>query len=69
VAGIDPITGQLTALFDPRRHNWEEHFGWNGAQVVGRTAKGRVSIAVLDMNDADYVALRASLIVEGLFLQ
>src|SRR5437588_10186611 len=35
LSGLDPETGQMTRLFDPRKHNWEEHFDWNGALLVG----------------------------------
>ena len=35
---------------------------------MGRTAIGRVTIAVLAMNDADAVKVREALIEEGLFL-
>jgi hypothetical protein len=26
IAGIDPKTGKLTPLFNPRRHKWAKHF-------------------------------------------
>ncbi len=26
LAGLDPLTGLLTELFDPRRHGWTDHF-------------------------------------------
>jgi 5-methylcytosine-specific restriction endonuclease McrA len=38
VAGIDPRSGRLTRLFDPRRDNWTRHFHCRGPIVVGRTA-------------------------------
>jgi hypothetical protein len=44
IAGIDPVTGQLTALFHPRRQRWERHFMWNGAILVGRTRIARATI-------------------------
>src|SRR5262245_54623534 len=27
LSGIDPLTSQLTMLFNPREHSWTEHFG------------------------------------------
>jgi hypothetical protein len=30
ISGIDPLTGKLTKLFNPRRHKWERHFRWDG---------------------------------------
>jgi 5-methylcytosine-specific restriction endonuclease McrA len=38
IAALDPETGELVRLFDPRRQYWHEHFAWNasGEQVLGR---------------------------------
>jgi hypothetical protein len=67
IAGLDPLTRRLTRLFNPRRHRWEWHFRWNGPMLVGRTAIGRVTIAVLAMNGPYLMGLREELIEEGLF--
>jgi hypothetical protein len=67
IAGIDPLTRKITKLFNPRRHEWNRHFRWNGPYLIGRTAIGRTSIVVLAMNDPDVVRVRRSLIEEGLF--
>ena len=67
IAGMDPLTGKLTKLFNPRRHKWERHFRWDGAYLVGRTGIGRTTVAVLAMNDPDVIRVRRSLIDEGLF--
>jgi hypothetical protein len=67
IAGLDPETGRLTPLFNPRRHKWGRHFRWQGAYLVGRTAIGRATIAVLNMNHPFRVQLREGLIAEGLF--
>jgi 5-methylcytosine-specific restriction endonuclease McrA len=37
IAGIDPVTGNLARLFNPRSDSWEEHFHWLGAELAGRT--------------------------------
>jgi hypothetical protein len=67
IAGIDPATGQLTRLFHPRLDDWHGHFAWNGALLVGRTPVGRTTIAVLAINDPDYVAVRDELMSDGSF--
>lgn len=67
IAGLDPTTKMLTALFNPRRHKWDRHFRWDGAYLVGKTPIGRVTIAVLEINLAERVSLRESLIEEGVF--
>jgi hypothetical protein len=66
LAGLDPSTRKLTPLFNPRRHKWSRHFRWDGPWLRGRTAIGRVTIAVLHINDPFRVELRAGLIAEGL---
>ena len=60
LTGIDPQTKQVTALFHPRRHRWEDHFERDGPYVVGKTAIGRTTIRVLNMNSEDQLALRSS---------
>jgi hypothetical protein len=67
LAGVDPKTGRKAFLFNPRDDKWERHFRWNGALLVGRTAVGRATIAVLQINAPHRVAQRAALIDEGVF--
>lgn len=67
ISGIDRKTRRLTPLFNPRRNSWSRHFCWRGPYLVGRTAIGRVTVAVLKMNDPLRVELRANLQEEGLF--
>ena len=59
VAGFDPETGALTELFHPRRQPWAEHFEWHGVLIVGRTAIGRVTVQVLNLNSDEQRQLRA----------
>lgn len=68
-AGIDPQTNRVTPLFHPRRHRWERHFRWEGPYLVGRTATGRVTVEVLEMNNAAAIALREALIDAGVILR
>jgi len=67
IAGIDLKTGQLTRLFHPRRHKWQRHFYWDGPVLVGRTAIGRATIAVLAINHPLRVDQRQELMNAGLF--
>ena len=59
LTGIDPQTNQVTEIFHPRRQRWEHHFAWSGIYVVGKTAVGRTTIRVLNMNSEDQLALRS----------
>lgn len=67
LAGIDPRSGKRVWLFNPRRHKWSRHFRWNGPVLLGRTAVGRATIAVLAINLPYRVAQRAALVAEGVF--
>ena len=67
IAGIDPLTKKLTQLYNPRRHKWDRHFRWDGPYLIGRTAIGRVTISLLDINFPDRVLVRQSLLDEGVF--
>jgi hypothetical protein len=67
IADRDAQTRKLTPLFNPRRHKWRKHFRWRGAVLLDLTAIGRVTIAILKINDPFRVELRESLIEEGSF--
>ena len=58
IAGLDPETGALTALFHPRQQLWSEHFEWQGVFIVGQTAIGRTTVQVLNLNSDDQRQLR-----------
>jgi len=53
LSGIDPDTGVLTPLFHPRRDDWGDHFAQDGARIVGKTATGRTTVWLLEMNTGD----------------
>ena len=65
IAGIDPSSGRSVRLYHPRRDRWRDHFAWEGPVLLGRTAVGRATLAVLAINHPDAVAVREALIEEG----
>src|SRR5688572_24074157 len=67
IAGLDPATGLLTRLFNPRSDLWTDHFSWSGALLVGRTDIGRTTLNLLQINDSMLVTVRESLAEEGLW--
>ena len=67
IAGSDIRSGKLVRLFHPRLDVWEHHFRWAGARLRGITAIGRATVAVLNINQPDRVALRVELIAQGVF--
>ena len=60
LTGIDPQTQQVTELFHPRRHRWQDHFEREGLYLIGKTAIGRTTIRVLNINSEEQLALRSS---------
>jgi hypothetical protein len=48
----DPLSRRAVRLFHPRQDDWNEHFTFSvtSAEIVGRTAIGRASVARLRMN-------------------
>ncbi|MAS32731.1 MAG: HNH endonuclease [Anaerolineaceae bacterium] len=65
IASYDPSTSELTPLYNPRSQKWDDHFTLNGAYIVGKTAIGRVTVMILDMNDPKRLRVRRSLINTG----
>lgn len=59
----DPLTGNLTQLFNPRSDLWLEHLVWNEdfSVIVGTTPIGRATVACLKMNREEAVNLRKAL--------
>jgi hypothetical protein len=60
LTGIDPQTQQVTELFHPRRHRWQDHFEREGLYLIGKMAIGRTTIRVLNINSEEQLALRSS---------
>jgi len=56
----DPITGGTVPLFNPRKDQWDIHFGWieNDSVLVGKTSVGRATIERLKLNREYVVNLR-----------
>jgi hypothetical protein len=50
LSGIDPESGAMVALFNPRLQQWEEHFALRGRTIQGLTETGRATVVVLAMN-------------------
>jgi hypothetical protein len=65
LAGIDPDSNHLERLFNPRLDDWQEHFEHVGARIVGKTAIGRTTVWLLEMNSDERVGLRQELLDGG----
>jgi HNH endonuclease len=65
LTSVDPASGRLAPLFNPRRQKWQRHFHLNGARIEPLTATGRVTVRLLHFNDPALVAVRGQLIQSG----
>jgi hypothetical protein len=64
---IDPASGDIAPLFNPRRQRWDEHFSWNtdSTIIIGLTPVGRATVEALKMNRRGVVNLRRVLCAMG----
>jgi hypothetical protein len=58
LTSIDPDTGSVAALFNPRRDVWSDHFVVRGGQILGLSPTGRATARLLNMNASRRVELR-----------
>lgn len=57
LTSIDPDSGETTLLFHPRKDSWTEHFQRVVDRIEGRTAVGRTTVFLLQMNALHRVEL------------
>jgi len=65
VSSIDPVTGQLAPLFNPRSQTWSDHFKLDGGRIIALTDIGRVTERLLKLNLAERVKVRETLAKTG----
>ena len=66
LGSLDPATGQLPAFFNPRAHAWSDHFRVeDDGNLQPHTPEGRVTVAILRMNDPERVLGRQLLLQIG----
>ena len=58
LTGIDPETGHVVELVNPRTQQWSDHFSWDALLVAGLTAVGWTTIRVLEINAEDRIRAR-----------
>jgi hypothetical protein len=53
IMAVDPETGAMVPLFNPRQQRWFDHFRWSddGLRIIGCTAVGRATVAALHLSD------------------
>ncbi len=65
LSSIDPNSGEIVNLFNPRTDSWNDHFAIRDAKIVGLTPTGRATARLLNMNDSRRVDLREQWLDEG----
>jgi len=60
IEAVDPESGIVTPLFNPRTQRWQEHFAWstNATQIIGLSPFGRATVVALRLNNDDIVSAR-----------
>ena len=58
LAGFDTDSGNIIAIFHPRRDVWETHLKFDGPRIIGLTPAGRVTVSLLAMNEPRRLQLR-----------
>lgn len=57
-SAIDPETGKEEYLFNPRNHQWSDHFCWENETLISRSSIGRTTIAALALNRSIMLSIR-----------
>lgn len=65
---IDPATGLIAPLYNPRRDVWHAHFQWSEdfAWIAPISPTGRATLQRLQLNRPNIVRLRHVLVILGL---
>lgn len=64
---FDVISQTTVGFYNPRKDFRSEHFVWNEdfTEIIGKTAKGRVTVMVLKLNRQRLMNLRRILVLGG----
>lgn len=67
ISAFDALSQTTTEFYHPRRDVWQEHFAWSEdfLELVGLTAKGRVTVSTLKLNRPRVINLRRILRLAG----
>jgi hypothetical protein len=65
LSAVEPETGEIVPVFNPRTQSWHEHFVLLDGEIVGRTPVGRGTAALLNMNEEPRLEMRIELLRNG----
>lgn len=58
--GLNPISGEMVPLYNPRKEPWQMHFNWNDdyTLIIGITPIGCATVETMKLNREGLVNLR-----------
>jgi hypothetical protein len=66
LSAVDPDSGVVVPMFHPRRDVWGDHFALDDdGRIRGRTATGRATTWLLQVNSTERVEMRRLLRAAG----
>jgi hypothetical protein len=65
LSSVDPVSGAVVPLFNPRTQIWFEHFRIENVTFVGLTPEGRTTVALLQLNSYERMSERRELLRTG----
>lgn len=65
LTAIDPLTDEITPLFNPRIQVWREHFMFQTVRIIGQTSTGRATASLLRFNTRERLVQRQVLMRVG----
>ena len=66
-SSVDPVSGAIVPLFNPRTQSWSDHFGIESVRIVGLTLVGRTTVEFLQLNSYERISERRELTLSGRF--
>lgn len=66
-SAVDPNSGEIVSLFNPRLQQWHAHFTWSddATRIIGLTPTGRATVEALRMNHPLLVSARTIWVTTG----
>jgi|SRR5947208_3738620 len=65
LSSVDPETGGIVLLYNPRLDKWADHFRLTAARIEPLTPTGRATARLLQLNHPDRIEERALLLAAG----
>jgi len=65
IASLDYETGEIAALYNPRKDKWSDHFRLSGGRIVPLTPIGKVTVRLLQLNAMNRIEERELLMTVG----